>query len=179
MSKRKYSNTVINVDEAGYLSTKEVNQVTEGCTYFFNSQHIFLKLTTKERSYFDFICENMDWNNRIVLDKGIRTKYIKFYNKITSSKTCSSIRTLQRYENNLIECGLVMKYGNSICIVNPRYVYKGNLTSRNKLIKELLGLAQSNKIKLQPLLNFPKESIKADEKFVKFCKSNPINIEEL
>lgn len=142
------------------LTTAEIFLVTAGCCYFFNAQHLYLQLSKIERSYFDFICEKMNYNNLILLNPKLREAYIDHYNKLTSSKKAPSLRTLQKYETKLIELKLFInpiKSGASV-YVNPKYAFNGKLSDRLNLIKRLAKMALKDERILAAIIDRPIES---------------------
>jgi hypothetical protein len=134
---------------------KEISVVTEGCYYYFNAQHIYLQLSTIERSYFDFISEKMDYEHRISLNAIFRKEYIIHYNKITSSKDAPTEATLHTYEKKLIALHLIISINGQRVIhyVNPKYVTKGTATQRKKKLQELSDMASKGEIDLSTIIN--------------------------
>jgi len=149
-----------NVDQQ--IVTEEILLVTKGCFYFFNAQHIFLRLSSFERSYFDFMCENMDYENRIFLDLNFRKRYIKHFNKITSSKDALSEETLHDFEDKLKTNKLIIsvRKQRGVHYVNPKYATKENITQRKKILQKLADMALSNEIDLSTIIDRPVDKIK-------------------
>ena len=148
-----------NVDQQ--IVTEEIYLVTKACSYFFNAQHIYLKLSSIERSYFDYMCESMDYENRILLNPIFRKKYTIHYNKITSSKNAPSEHTLRRYESKLISTNLVIKVKKNAGVhyVNPKYVINGTISQRKKILLKLADKALSNEIDLSTIIDRPVDKI--------------------
>jgi hypothetical protein len=139
----------------------EIHLVTAGCCYFFNAQHLYLQISNIKRSYFDFICEKMDHNNRILLNPKLREEYIYHYNKVTSSQNAPSMRTLQRYEITLRKLKLIIKpiKSGAFVYVNPKYAFKGKLSARPTLMNRLADMAFKGEIDLSTITDRPIESI--------------------
>ena len=139
------------------IATAEIHLVTAGCLYFFNAQHLYLKISNIERSYFDFMCEKMDYNNRIELNPKLRKDYIDHFNKLTSSKKAPSGRTLQRYETALKELNLIInpKKSGALVYVNPKYAFKGKLSDRLNLMNRLAKLAINDERILAAIIDRP------------------------
>ena len=89
MEKLKQVYTLPIVDGTS-IRKEEIPLVTDGCYYFFNGQHLYLKINNVERCYFDYLCENMDYKNRIHLESWLRKKFIVHFNRLTSSKKAPS-----------------------------------------------------------------------------------------
>ncbi len=126
------------------IVTAEIHLVTAGCWYFFNAQHLYLQISNIERSYFDFICEKMEYNNRIELNPKLREAYIDHFNNLKSSfQKAPSLRTLQRYETTLKELKMIISPNKSgaFVYVNPKYAFKGTLSNRLNLMKRLAKMA--------------------------------------
>jgi len=143
------------------IATAEIHLVTDGCFYFFNAQHLYLQISNIERSYFDFICENMDYNNRILLNPKLREEYIDHYNKLTSSKKALSTRSFQRYEDTFKKLNLIINPSKSgaFVYVNPKYAFKGKLSARPTLMNRLADMAFKGEIDLSTIIDQPVESI--------------------
>jgi len=142
-------------------ATAEIHLVTAGCCYYFNAQHLYLQIKNIERSYFDFICEKMEYNNRILLTPKLREEYIYHYNKVTSSQNAPSVRTLQRYEITLRKLKLIIKPIKSgpLAYVNPKYAFKGKLSERLNVMNRLAKLALNDERILAAIIDRPVESI--------------------
>lgn len=140
------------------------NYVNEGCMHFFNAQHLYLKLTTIERCYFDYICERMDYYNRIDISPVLRSSFFDHFQKLTDERP-PSIKSLTDCEKKLRELKLLLKIKNNgkLHFVNPKYVTKGKEAHRKKaliLIAEysLNGEAEINSIIDRPLANMIKQT---------------------
>ena len=141
--------------------TEEISVVADGCTYFFNAQHLYLQLTAIERSYFDYMCEHMDFANRINISNVTRKDYSNFYNKITTSNDGPPAKVLQVMEKKLKSLKLLIgvKGQRSAHYVNPKYVSKGTASQRKKTLQILSGIAQEGLIDLSTIINIPLDSI--------------------
>lgn len=146
------------------IATAEIHLVTAGCWYFFNAQHLYLQISNIERSYFDFICEKMYYNNLILLNPKLREAYIVHYNNLTSSKKkAPSTRSLQRYEAILKKLKLIIRPNKSgaFVYVNPKYAFKGKLSDRLNLMNRLAKMAYNlnDERILAAIIDRPIESI--------------------
>ena len=144
--------------------TEVVSVVTEGCYYFFNAQHLYFQLTAIERSYFDFMCEKMDYEYRIGISNVFRKEYIEHYYKITSLSNAPSETDLRTFEKKLIALKLVINLkGQSIQhIVNPKYVMKGKLTQRKNKLQELSDMASKGKIDIRTIYPKPVDELPSE-----------------
>lgn len=140
---------------------REISFVNEGCVYFFNAQHIFLKLTTIERCYFDFLAEQMDYENRIDLGVLTRKRFISFYNIITSTKDAPLPYRLRLFEKKFKELKLLIELQGKghLHYVNPKYVFKGKLPERKKILQHLTELGIQGNLNLLALLDRPLSEI--------------------
>ncbi len=139
------------------LVTDEISLVSEGCFYYFNAQHLFVKLSPKERSYFDFMCEKMDYDQRILLDNKFRKRFIRHISNITSSNDAPSMDTLRTNEKHMVDLKLVISVKNqgALHYVNPKYVCNGSPSKRKKVIQKLAELALKGTIDLSTILDRP------------------------
>lgn len=151
---------VINTDVQNIYSPFEIMHKIEfkgeGCTYYFNAQHKFLKLTTVERAYFDFLCENMNSRNKISFNPTTRKNFIDFCKKITSGKFVRGERTLIEAEKKFVELHLAFKdeYG-KMYYINPKHVFKGSYEERRRLLLRISKHASIGKIPLEAILDVP------------------------
>lgn len=165
-NKRKNTGATILVAKDGLLLDHSLSVVTDGCKYYFNSRHKFFDLNTKQRAYFDFLCEKMDLNNKVHLNPAIRKEFISFCENITGDKAYCVPKTLEGAEKVFIKLHLVIKVkGSMLSVVNPKYVYKGTQSQREELYVELANLASAGKIPYEAILDKPISAINPDEKF--------------
>lgn len=152
----------VRIDTDQQIVTREILVETNGCYYFFNAQHLYLQLSSIERSYFDFMCEKMDYRNRILLNRKFREEFKKLYNNITSTKDAPVERTLQRYEKKLIKLKLVIKIKGKgfIHYINPKYATKETFTGRKKIFQNLSDMAFAGEIDLSTIIDLPIDKIK-------------------
>lgn len=160
------NNQVINVSRrvGDEIVTVAVPFVSDGYFYFFNAQHIFLKLSAVERSYFDYISETMNLSNRIILNLKLRKKYILHYNRITSSQDSPSARTLQGFEKKLKSLKLIIavRGQGALHYVNAKYVSKGTLSQRRKVLLQLADLAFAGDIDPTAIIDRPIDEIQSE-----------------
>lgn len=152
-----------NIDQQ--IVRREIKVETNGCYYFFNAQHLYLQLSSLEHSYFDFMCEKMDYGNQILLNSKFREVFKEHYNKITSTTDAPIERTLQRYEKKLIMLKLVIsvKGKGFIHYVNPKYATKVTPTDRKKIFLNLEEMAFAGEINLSTIIDLPIDKIKPVE----------------
>lgn len=138
----------------------EVSYVNEGCTYFFNAQHLYLQLSPVERCYFDFLCERMDPFNRIGIIPTLRNEFVSHFKKLTDQKPPDS-RSITSMEKKLRELNLLLKVKGqgSLHYVNPKYVCKENQNQRKKSLQKIAEHAMNGEIDLTAILDRPLSSI--------------------
>jgi len=138
----------------------EVSYVNEGCTHFFNAQHLYLELSPVERCYFDFLCEKMDPLNRIDIIPKRRNDFVSHFKKFTNEKPPDS-RKITSIEKKLRELNLLLKVKGqgSLHFVNPKYVTKGSQTQRKNSILKIAYHAMNGEIDLTSILDRPLSSI--------------------
>jgi hypothetical protein len=143
------------------LASAEIYFETNGYFHFFNAQHLYFKLSNYERAYFDYMCEKMDFSNRVNLNAEFRKKFEDHINRITSSNKAPSERTLQRYEVKLLFLKLLIsnKKMAAAVFVNPKYVMNGTLSERKKLLEKLADMALEGDIDLSTIIDRPIDSI--------------------
>lgn len=165
--RKKTEVTIYKVD-TGTLVANKVAFVNDGCTYFFNAQHKFIQLKTLERVYFDFICEKMNSRNKIELNPVFRKQFLSFCKEVFNKEGVRTERSLLNTELKLINLALIFKdpINKKLNYVNPKYVFKGTLTERGKLLNSLARLSISHEYIAKVLLNVEFDSLKADERLL-------------
>lgn len=154
----------------------------DGFISLFNAQHIYIELNSKQRCFFDFLCEKMDYKNRVNINGDLRDEFICFVKKITSDKVKVSSRSLFDYIDKLIEFKLLVPFKNttSLYVVNPKYVYKGTQKDRIEILNDLFENHLKYEIDIQALLNVPISEIKTpDIPHIKFITYDDGTIEIL
>jgi hypothetical protein len=152
MKTLKYAHIRVKINDIhGLTTTMKVNVVDQGCTTYFNCQHLLIKLPSEARTFLDYLCEKMSaQDNSIKIDKYLKADYITHISSITSNKFNPSIQSLNRYVTLLKNLTLIITSGNSqreFYNVNPKYFFKGFKIDRVKtlktLVKEKVRLGQS------------------------------------
>lgn len=165
--KRKKIKSGIIAINSNVVFEHHVSVVTEGCIYFFNAKHLFLKLTTIERAYFDYICERMTNENLIKLNPQFRRDFIGFCNNIMSDEEFCGERTLFNAEKKFSVLQLVFKIeGDKISLVNPKYVFNGSQASRDDVLNNAIDLANKGKIPKEAIIDTPYNQLKPDAKLL-------------
>lgn len=143
------------------LTEYEVEFKREGFVSLFNAQHIYLELNSKQRCFFDFLCEKMNDQNEVLIDTDLRSEFIVFLEKITSGKMTLTQRALINYINIFVELRLIILYNNAsfLYVVNPKYVYKGSEINRKKVLDDLIKNHMKYNIDIQALLDIPLSEI--------------------
>lgn len=133
----------------------------EGFVSLFNAQHIYLKLNSEQRCFFDFLCEKMNDQNEVLIDTFLRSEFIVFLEKITSGKISLTPRTIINYIKILVELRLIILYDNAkfLYVVNPKYVYKGSEINRKTILDDLIKNHMKYNIDIQSLLDIPLSEI--------------------
>lgn len=138
---------------------RDIPLVKKSCRLYFNAQHNLLKLSTKERCFFDHLCERMCSDNSIIIDREEKENFIKFLNRITSKKETLSLVSVNRFVSKLANNHLIYKVGtpgSSFYMLNPRYVFKGSEKLRWIAVKGLLQTLIDLKRPLEGLIGIDK-----------------------
>ena len=155
---------IFNIDE-NILASKHVYLVSEGCKWFFNSQHKLKKLSPNERMYLDYMCEKMNSRNKIQLNKEFRKTFLQFAMSILSVSKFASERSLLLYEKKLKELYLIFNDNKhkGITYVNPKHFFKGTDIEREILLKNILKNSAFNHDIMQALTDVSLNSIKPNK----------------
>lgn len=136
-----YSNVqIIAKDPQHKKVDRTVQFKSSGYKIYFNAQHIFIKLTSLERSFFDFLCEIMETDNTTFIDVDLKRDYVKFMGEITGKKTKIIYSWIGASIKKLKTLGLIFSVdgGRSYYQVNPKYVFAGTEKARKSLLKDIL-----------------------------------------
>ena len=158
MNASEYTNVKINLPlTEGEPIVKTVGFINDGFTLFFNAQHLLLKLTVIERSFFDFTCEVMRiGDNDITIDEGVKTKFQEHLMQVSGGKKTVTLNQLTKYVQKLSGLYLILRTQNKgRYIVNPKYVFKSGAPARKKYMKRLIENRMALKLPLKGLLHIP------------------------
>jgi hypothetical protein len=108
---------------------------------FHNAQHLLLNLNSKERCFYDYLCEKMDGKNRVYTDLSFKEKFLQHYSKIKKKGNAEiKVAHITSYLNKLTELGLLLQNASkSYYTINPKYVFNGTVAKRLDLIKALIS----------------------------------------
>lgn len=136
-----------------------VRFVSNGYTLFFNAQHLLIQLTPKERSFFDFLCEEMRLSdNAIFIDEPLKKKFATRLERISNSKIVITTNSTGKYVQKLNGLNLIVRVGLASYIVNPKYAFKGSPSQRKDCLKKLIQQRVSLGIPVQAFINQPEEA---------------------
>jgi hypothetical protein len=143
MEKQKVTEVKVSVvnETTGKLETKKVSFVKSGWKTYFNAQHLFVQLERGERALFDFLCEHMDSQNRVAIDKDLKLQFRDFLKRITIGHLTYSETSVNTYVHTLARIGLIISAGSKnsgVYFVNPKYVFQGSETDRAACLKSLI-----------------------------------------
>jgi hypothetical protein len=175
---KKTAVSVFKIDN-GVLVGTDVSFVSQGVKLYFNAQHKLMHLDTLQRMYFDFMCEQMDHRNCILLKPEFRSAFLTFLESVGYSKKIPTVRTLGTYEKLMENLLLIFKKPKrtSIWIINPKHVFKGTETERTKLLKNMAKWAITDEKVRKAILNVPDSSLTAPAELLQLGWPN-VTIEE-
>jgi len=136
---------------------KTVRFVNDSYSLFFNAQHRLIKLSALERSFFDFLCEEMrTLDNDITIDEKLKSKFKSHLMSFTGGKKKVTSNQLTKYVQKLNGLGLILVTQNKgRYIVNPKYAFKGSKTSRLAYLKKLIEQRILKKLPVEHLVSSP------------------------
>jgi hypothetical protein len=136
---------------------QSVRFVTSGYTLYFNSQHHLIKLTAKERCFFDYLCEHMrPSTNDIMIDSNQKESFVRHYESCTSQKL--NVVEVSKYAPKLKSLSLLLDTSHkALYIVNPKYVFKGAENARLKYLQALIENRPKEGLSVSSLINVPKD----------------------
>ncbi len=136
--------------------SKYIKFVTSGCTLYFNAQHHLVKLSAKERCFFDYLCECMRAStNDIVIDSNQKESFVRHYEACTFKKL--EMEAVNKYAPKFKALNLIIDTPQkALYIVNPKYVFKGSNHMRMQYIKRLIENRLAEGLSIAALVNVPK-----------------------
>ena len=139
---------------------KTVKFVTSGCTLFFNAQHLLVKLTAKERCFFDYLCEHMRaTTNDVMIDSHLKEHFAEQY-RVYSSKGIN-LAEITKCIPTLKSLGLILGTHNKAhYIVNPKYAFKGYSSGRLLYLKKLIESRLAEGLSIAALINTPENEFR-------------------
>jgi hypothetical protein len=155
MGKNKY--TTIEVINSNLNKIEVIKLVVSGVTLFFNAQHKLVKLSPKERCFFDYLCECMrPSTNDIVIDSHFKKNFIKHFEVCSGGKL--KMTDVNKYASKLYSLNLLLDTPQrAYFIVNPKYVFRGTAAKRKKYVKGLIENRLMEGLSIAGLVNLPKD----------------------
>ena len=143
MKKNKPNYSSISVEiylQRGNKINQPLHYKSTGCKYFFCAQHLFISMSNKERSFFDYLCEQMDDDNAILVNKDLKEAYISFITKICKEELRITTGIIDKALAKFKDKKMLLSLGGGAgyYLVNPRYVYRGKEADRMRLIKKVI-----------------------------------------
>jgi hypothetical protein len=155
-NKPGYSNISIEIYlQKGNKINQPLHYKSTGCKYFFCAQHLFISLSNKERSFFDFLCEHMDPDNAILINRDLKEDYMAFMTKICKENINITTGILDKALAKLKDKKMLLNLGGGAgyYLVNPRYVYRGTEADRMRLIKKVIQNRMMDGLPLEGLID--------------------------
>lgn len=122
------------------LENKFVKQFDEGISHL-------RTLSGQDRALLDFFLTIMNYENVINTSPFILNEYISLVRRNGPNKTTPSIQSLRRNIKRLIDAEILIDFGRSIKIVNPKFFFKGSEEDRADLLKEIYKMQLNTKAK--------------------------------
>jgi hypothetical protein len=160
MKKNKpgYSNISVEIyHQSGYKINQPLYYKSTGCKYFFCAQHLFISMSNKERSFFDYLCEKMDDDNKILINRDLKEAYIAFITKICKEELKITTGILDKALAKFKDKKMLLNLGGGAgyYLVNPRYVFRGKEADRMRLIKNLIQNRLMEGLPIDALIDIP------------------------
>jgi len=152
----------------GTVQSHNLRVVKTGYYLFFNAQHRLIKLTSVERAFFDFLCEEMRaGDNDLTIDNEIKNLFIEHLSNFSGEKKKATLNQLTKYVQKLAALGLILTTQNKgRYIINPKHVFKGSKSARIGYLKKLIeqrfkvGLSIEHLISFATDVRLPKRAVK-------------------
>jgi len=158
MSISNYTHLEISITNTkGENVIRDIKFLNKGVTLFFNSQHHLIKLSPVERSFFDFLCEQMRvLDNDITISEVVKTEFKEHLARVTGGKKKVTLNQLTKFVQKLSGLNLILKTQNKgRYIVNPKYVFKGSESARIRYLKKLIENRVKLKLSVAGLIHIP------------------------
>jgi hypothetical protein len=179
MKKTKPGYSSIGIDislQKGNTIKQHLYYKSTGCKYFFCAQHLLINLSNKERSFFDYICEQMDADNAIIINKALKEAYSAFITKICNEELKMTTGILDKALSKFKDKKLLLNLegGAAYYLVNPRYVFKGKESDRMKLIKKLIENRLIEGLPIDALIDIPVAEFMAGSNIIPDSSQKPL-----
>lgn len=154
----KYVNIVISWTGKSGTQVRKLKYVKSSHQFYHNALHHMLELSSRERAFFDFLCESMDAYNRVTIDNALKNKFISLINSVTSASKSISLSTVNTALAHLVKLSLILRIGglrSSFYLVNPKYACSGSNTRRAEILKEHIERRIRTGQSIAGLINVP------------------------
>jgi len=147
----------------GKKVTQPLTYRAEFCKHFFCDQHLLYQLNKKERCFFEYLCERMDEDNTVYLDRQFKDNFIAHTLNIGIKANSFTIGIIDKAIAHLVKLNLILMKQQGYYLVNPRYYFKGSETSRLALLEKEVVYRFNNNLPLAGLVSIPEEQLKSPE----------------
>jgi transposase-like protein len=136
------------------------------CKMYMCAQHQLIQLNNKQRCFLDYLCEKMDEDNTVYIDREFKNKFIEITQDFGNKKYSFTIGIIDKAIAQLVKLNLILLKQQGYYIVNPRYFFKGSETNRLELLKKEVAYRFNNNLPLNGLLPIPEEKIRNAESII-------------
>lgn len=124
------------------------------------AQHLLIHLSSKERCFWDYLCERMYDDNTLFIDNNFKTAFIAFTKHIGIPEKTFSIGIIDKAIAKLKKLHLIIQKQQGYYMVNPRYSFKGSEKDRLKVLEKEIKERFNENLPLDGLLPIPEDSLR-------------------
>lgn len=150
---------------------KRVRFKALGYKTYFNCQHLLMRLNPVERGVLDFLIENADDKNLVLVNETLKEKYCSFL--LDVSQMSISKNVVAKAVNKLASIGLILAEPlvRGLYIVNPKYFWSGSEQRRMLIIEQTIIKRLDAGLPVNHLIDIPEEVFM--ENVAKVRKADP------
>lgn len=147
----------------GLKITHSLEYRAVSCKMYMCAQHLLIQLNNKQRCFLDYLCEQMEEDNTVYLDREFKDKFIELTQDFGNKKYSFTIGIIDKAIELLVKLNLILLKQKGYYLVNPRYFFKGSETSRLALLEKEVVYRFNNDLPLAGLVSIPEEQLKSPE----------------
>jgi len=132
----------------------------EYCKKYFCDEHLLFQLNNKEGCFLNHLCEKMDDENYVYIDRHFKEAFITYTKHIGIPEKTFNIGIIDKAVAKLKELHFIVQKQQEYCQVNPRYFFKGSEKDRLNVLEKEINTRFNQNLPLNGLLPIPEESLR-------------------
>jgi len=136
---------------------KRIRFKSIGYKTYFNCQHLLMQLNSEERGVLDFLIENADDKNLVLVNDTTKSEYCAFLLKVSQVSTSKNV--VAKAVSKLASIGLILAEPlvRGLYRVNPKYFWSGSEKKRLQVIEQTITHRLDAGLPVNHLIDIPEE----------------------